>query len=41
VCNGGGGGYGVMGGLGASDRYKTPNAKPLYRSIFLDNDMWH
>ncbi len=40
--SGGGGGYGVIGAEGDSDRYsKTPAAKSLYRSIFLDNDIWH
>jgi hypothetical protein len=34
-----GGVCGVMGGKRASD--KIPAAKSLYRSIFLDNDIWH
>jgi hypothetical protein len=38
VCKGGGGGYGIIGVEGASDR-STPVAKSLYWSIFLDNDI--
>jgi hypothetical protein len=35
-----GGEYGVMGGEGLRQT-KTPGAKFLYRSTFLDNDIWH